>query len=322
MFKRIIDLTGVELGKLMRQRIFYIALFLIILVVVFSIFWEVSWNAPSGKTSSGGGEVENLEETAKPVEASRPDGGFGPLTRACMNGFGLATIFILICASLSISSEMTTGTIRMMLIRPVRRSEFFISKAFALIIVAMMIVLLIELLSFVLVDIVYGFSKVTNPTYGDVPFEQGELALMVRYTIYTFLLVILPFITTIFLGLLISTLVENVGVAIAAAILIYLIMDYFIISIFDNAGTYFFSYYDVFYLDQLSSLAKAYSGDSWAFSVLDQLLGFGTGEIKNSSLYLEKWLPMVAKSALVPIGYIILFSVPSLIVLKKKDILV
>jgi len=315
MVRRIKNLISVEFMKITRQRLFFIALFLITLTVVLSVLLEPS----EGKKSSS----EELGTTSETVQklAHRPDGGFGPLIRGCKNGFALAAIFILIFSALSIATETTSGTIRMVLTRPIRRSELFLAKALTLIIIAIIIILLIEILSFAISYLAYGLSHVTDATYPDTPFPQGAKVLMIRYTLYSFIMVAFPLIAIIFFGLFISSFVENVGIAIALAILIYLSFDYIIIGLFDKVAPYLFSYYHAFYLDRLYDLSGAIADSNWAFKVIDEWIGLGKGEIKTSALYPE-WQLMVIKSIIVPIGYIIVFTIPSLIILRRKDILV
>ena len=314
MFGRICNLIGVELTKLTRQRIFYAAILLIIITVALSVLLEPPQNKPGSDEELGG---------TTPVKAQiekRPDGGFGPLSKSCKNGFVLASILMLIFSALSISSETTTGTIRMILTRPIKRSELFFAKAIMLIMVAVFIVITIEVISLTLSYAAYGLNNVTYSAYPDTPFPEGARYLMIRYSLYSFVLIIFPLVAVIFFGLLISTLVENAGFAIALAILIYLSFDYVIIGLFDKQAPYFFSYYNNFYWDKLNDLSNTISNSAWAFNVLDELFWIGNGDIKTSSLYYE-WRFTVLRSIFVPICYVIVFSIPALFVLKRKDIL-
>jgi ABC-type transport system involved in multi-copper enzyme maturation permease subunit len=314
MIGRICNLIGVELTKLTRQRIFYTALILIIATVVLSVLLE----APEKK--SGHDEELSSSAAAKSQPAKRPDGGFGPLSKACKNGFILASILMLIFSSLSVSSETTTGTIRMILTRPIRRSELFFAKAITLIMVAVFIVIIIEVISVSLSYAAYGLNNITYAEYPDTPFQEGARGLMLRYSFYSFALTIFPLVAIIFFGLLVSTLVENAGFAVALAILIYLAFDYILIGLVDDLSPYFFFYYDNFYWDKLNDLANTISNSTGEFSVLDELLGFGNGDIKTAMRYHE-WLFTVLRSIIVPIAYVIIFSIPSLVILNKKDIL-
>src|SRR3989339_837337 len=180
MLSRIWSLTKIELFKFYRQRIFFISLVLVALVVALSVLME-------SVQASGKGPVN----------------GIGPLIAGCLNGFRLVTFLILVIGALLVASETTFGTIRTILIAPVRRSELVLAKAITVIILALFFTLLIETISFGLSWMVYGFRDITDPTFPEIiHLARSE---MLIYVLYTFLHILLPLVAIGLMGLFIST---------------------------------------------------------------------------------------------------------------------
>lgn len=307
MFSRITNLVGVELSKLVHQRIFYIALVFIILTVVISVFVE------SGPEKGVDEELPRTETTP-----GRADGGFVPLSNACINGFKLAIIFLLIFGSLSLSSESSSGTLRMVLIRPFQRGELLIAKALTLIIVVVIIMALVELLSLILVDSFYGLGPVVDPDYEYEPYVAQ--CVMSRYTLYSFILVLLPLVAIISLGLFFSTLIENTGLVVALTLLVYLTLDYFVIKLFPEIAPYLFPYYNTLYFNTLYDISYYQDlTEIWRFRVIDGWLGLIKNEFEGITDPVRQWV--IIKSIIIPLGYSILFFISSLFVFHKKDIL-
>ncbi|MFA5795171.1 MAG: ABC transporter permease [Candidatus Brocadiia bacterium] len=286
MILRIWRLIKIELFKLSRQRFTYIAVFIIILTVLGTIFLTKSETAVNS---------------------------FTLLSRALLNGLRIAALFILIIGCLSIASETTSGTIKTILISPIRRSELFLAKAVTLIITAVLITLLIELVSYTAVWLGFGFFDITDPTIKDyIHLQKSE---MLRYTLYTFIMVFLPVVSIAFFGLFISSLVENAGIAVAVGILFYLFIDYFIIGLLPQFAPYIFSYYLDYFPKTLADLSEGILGQMWKFTGIDYILG-----IKPQGDEIVDYLSLV-KTRIVPLGYVIIFIVVGLMAVRKKDII-
>lgn len=301
-------MVGVELSKLVHQRIFYIALVFIILTVGLSVFVE---SRPPDE-----GVDEDL--TQAEITQVRVDGGFVPLINACTNGFKIAIIFLLILGSLSLSSEASSGTLRMILIRPFRRSEFLIAKILTLIMVVIIIMALVKLLSLILVESLYGLGPVVEP------YQEYETcvakSVMSRYTLYSFILVLLPLVAVVSLGLFFSTLIENTGIVVAMTLLVYLTLDYFVIGLFPEIAPYLFPYYNTFYFNTLFDISFHRDlTDIWRFRVIDMALGLKVDE-PFAITPARQWI--IIKSIIIPVGYSIFFFISSLLIFRKKDILV
>ncbi len=275
--------------KITHQKLFYIALVLICLAVLGSIFADKIFTA-----------------------AEEPSAGFTVLTRASINGFKIGAIFLLIFGSLIIAGEMTMGTVKMTLIRPYHRSEWILAKALTLIILVLATMVLVELSGLFVVWQAYGFTDVADPVIKN--YVHLEKAVMLRYLVYSFVLVILPLISIALLGLFISTLLEHVGSAVALAILLYLALDYLVLGLFDNLAPYCFTYYLDWYLVTCQDLSQGILGEISKFQAIDGILGLETAGETDI-------IPLI-KSIAVPIGYSLIFGIASLVVFKRRDILV
>lgn len=286
MISRIWCLVKIELFKIVRQKLFYLAIAIILLTLIGSIFLSPSDNSINS---------------------------FTLLTRAVQNSFKIAAFFVLIMGCLSVSSETTAGTIKTILINPIRRSELFIAKALTIVIIAFTIALVIELLSFGLVWIAYGFSDITDPTiktYIHMPKSD-----MLRYTAYTFVLIFLPFACVGLFGLFISSFTDSAGIAVALGILLYLFIDYFIRALFPGLAPYLFSHYLDAYSAILADLSEGILGRINRFEAIDYLLG-----TKQPGEEIADYLSFVL-SRIVPLGYMILFFITGLVSLNRKEII-
>lgn len=286
MISRIWCLIKIELFKIAGQKLFYLAVAIILLTLIGSIFLS-----PSDSSINS----------------------FTLLTRAVQNSFKIAAFFVLILGCLSISSETTAGTIKTILINPIRRSELFIAKALAIVVIAFAVALLIELLSFSLVWITYGFSDIADPTIKT--YIHLAKADMLRFTAYTFALIFLPFACVGLFGLFISSFTDNAGIAVALGILFYLFLDYFIRALSPGLAPYLFSHYLDAYTAILSDLSEGVLGRINRFDAIDYLLGAkqpGEETVDYLSLLL---------SQIIPLGYMMLFFITGLWALNRKEII-
>lgn len=277
-----------ELLKLAYQRIFYIALAIIVLTLLGSIFL--------GRQ-----------------DGAAPPNSFTLLSRAIQNAFKITALFILILGCLSISSEVTGGTIKTILINPIRRSELFIGKVIAMVITALLLALLIEILSFGIVWLNFGFSDIADPAIKNyIHLHKSE---MLRYTGYTFVMIFLPLVSIGFFGIFISSLIENAGIAVASGILVYLFVDYFIIPVFPDIAPYLFNYYLDFHTRTLIDLSEGILGEIPRFTVIDYLLG-----IKKPGEETVDYM-LFFMTRIVPLSYVIVFFFSGLFLIKRKDII-
>ncbi len=288
MFSRIFRMALVETYKLTRQRLFYIALFLICLTVI-------------GSTCA-----DKIFYLSK-----EPGTGFTILGSALLNGFKIGAIALLIFGSLMVASEMTTGTIKTTLIRPYRRSEWWLAKALVMLLLVLFIILLVVIPALVISWQAYGFTDVTDPVIKD--YVHLEKVVMLRYFLYSCILVILPLIAIALMGLFISTLIEQVGSAVALAILLYLALEYLVLSFFDTLAPFCFTSYLDWYLITWRDLSQGILGEISKFQMIDQIFGLGTSN--------QISLAPLIRSIVVPLAYSLVFGIVSLVVFQRKDIM-
>jgi ABC-type transport system involved in multi-copper enzyme maturation permease subunit len=292
MITRVWTITKIELHKLSRQKIVYGGFFLVITVVVISVLAEKSL------------EGDSLS----------PVNGFGPLLSGGMNGFKMAAFIILVLGGLLFASETTFGTLKTILIAPVRRSDLILAKVLTVIISALILTLLIEFISFFLAWVIYGFAPVTDPTFSEmVHLSKKDMFI---YMAYAFLHIVLPLIAIGLMGLLISTLVENAGIAVAVSIVLYLVFDFLIIELFENLSSYLFNYYLNYYLAALKNISEGVMQEVWKFRALDLFFRIESEDsvMLNSARFIS-----VVKSIVIPVVYMIMFVVASIVAVKRKN---
>ncbi|MFH0889190.1 MAG: ABC transporter permease [Planctomycetota bacterium] len=289
MCSRIWTLTKIELYKLARQKFFYIAFFLVMAVVIVSVL----------------SELFSSDKTAQ-------INGFSTLILGCLNGFKISAFLILIMGSLLFASETTLGTIKTILVAPIRRSELIIAKVITVIILALLFTLLIESISFISSWTIYGFADITDPTFPDI--IHLSKSAMLLYIAYTFIHIILPLITIGLMGLFVSTFIENAGIAVAISIIVYLIMDTFIVGLFENLSTYLFNYYLNYYLATLKDISEGVLQEIWKFKVINSFFG-----IQQEDVFIDAPRKIeIIKSLIIPIVYSVIFVILSVITVNKK----
>jgi ABC-2 type transport system permease protein len=75
----------------------------------------------------------------------------------------MVTIFTIIVAGGSVAGEFSSGTIKLLLIRPVSRAKILLSKYIATLLYALLLIILLFITTFALGGIFFGFSGLENP---------------------------------------------------------------------------------------------------------------------------------------------------------------
>jgi ABC-2 type transport system permease protein len=99
-----------------------------------------------------------LDNNIPPLDASM----WGPINGLTGLVF-LITLFVVIVAGDSLAGEFSTGTIKLLLIRPASRLKIMLSKYFALIIFGLFLLLVLFLSCFMINGALYGFSGWSQP---------------------------------------------------------------------------------------------------------------------------------------------------------------
>lgn len=286
MFSRTWTLIKMEFYKLFKQKIFYISFAVVIIVVLLSVY---------------------LERSSKPAV-----NGFKPLMSGCINGFRLSAFLILIISSLLYASETTLGTIKTILVAPFRRTELILAKTLTVVILAVLFVLVVEAISYLSVLALYKFSNITDPTFPEIiHLPKSEMFL---YILYSFVHIVLPMIAIGLLGLFVSTLVENSGIAVAISIIVYLILDTFVEGMYENISTFLFNHYLNYYLGTCRDITEGVLDEIWKFEVINRFFVSQKQNIQLDSVRIFE----VVKSITIPIGSSIIFLTLSIISVNKK----
>ncbi|MCB9833124.1 MAG: ABC transporter permease subunit [Planctomycetes bacterium] len=136
------------------------------------------------------------------------------------------TAFVaMILGSLAVNHEVGAGSMRALLLRPVRRREIVLAKALLLAVFALLSGLTALFAAWAFTATVSDFGAVMITIEGLEPREVIPAAEMAELTRKLGLATLLPLLTAACFGLLISVLLESEGSAVATAIVGYLAMQ-------------------------------------------------------------------------------------------------
>lgn len=133
------------------------------------------------------------------------------------NAVILISIFTIIVVSTSIASEFDTGTIKLLLIRPIYRTEILLSKYIASILFAIFCLIVLFIFSWLLGGILFGFGGATEAhlTYADGVVHQTSWTLAI---LKSYLLNGVSLIMMVTVAGLIAAAFRNSGLAIGLSI--------------------------------------------------------------------------------------------------------
>ncbi|MBI2920242.1 MAG: ABC transporter permease [Planctomycetes bacterium] len=229
--RRVWRLVRFELAKLFRQKLPY--------VVLFPIFAAVALVILHGMDVGEARENPMLRN------------GFEYLTASCLWALRLVSVFAVVLASLSLSSEASFGTYRMVLVRPVTRTDVFVSKVLVVAIIVAALFILTVLVSWGLLHLVHGFwrdghymSPLTDGKFTlmgeEVLTDPNRTKAVLQADFFRALrLSFLPLLASGFFGLLISSIFDNTGAAVGLA-MFFAIFLYGFASVERTAGRYVF----------------------------------------------------------------------------------
>lgn len=230
---RVIRLTRVELMKLVLHPFFPIALVILAAVTILGA-WAFE---PKTTVWSGPHALLLFALGAKA-------------------GLKIASFLLVIFGSLSFAGEFDKGTVRLLLTRPVTRTELFIAKSLAGLALAAFYFAVVMALS-------YGFGCLR----GDLgPVWDGEQGLVLStaegisaHAAKAVRMSVAGVLAAVFLGIAVSTFVESSGFAVAIALTLYIGVDLGLGLVRDDQTRYFFSWYPSYAFDTLRSFAEGSS---------------------------------------------------------------
>ncbi len=169
-------------------------------------------------------------------------------------GLKLATFMMLVFGSLMFAGEFDRGTIKVLLTRPVTRTDVFVAKALALV-----------LLSCLFIGIVLYVSAARacmrgelGPVWDDASYTTSvSHATLMAHTRKAVAMSIAAVVAAGFLGLLISNCTESSGFAVAITLTLFFVVDEVAVRMFhdDQVRRLFFNHYPTYAFDVLRDYA-------------------------------------------------------------------
>ncbi len=208
-------------------------------------------------------------------------------------GLKIATFFIIVFAAMMFAGEFDRGTIKNLLTRPVTRTDFFAAKCVTVLGLVLILYLFILCVSWAGALARGDLGPVWDDEQYLVHRSADEIAGHAEKAI---LMSFPPFLTAAFLGLLVSNWTESSGYAVAIALVLYLLADFFVGMLGVHAQRQTFFYYAPYALEKLKDYAEGRSA-LW------------NSEIDKGLLYLK-----------VPLIYVAAFLPPAYVVFRFRDI--
>ncbi len=171
-------------------------------------------------------------------------------------GLKLATFVLLVFSSMMFAGEFDRGTIKNLLTRPVTRADLFIAKALT--------TLLLGLFLYGFVFLSAALGALGRGELGPV-WDEGQYVIMrsgpeiLQHVRKAVLAGLLPFLAAGFLGILVSTLVESSGFAVAVTLILYVFGDVVTGMLGERHQQKVFLYYAPYVLEKLRLFAEGSS---------------------------------------------------------------
>lgn len=188
MVGRIKNLVQNEIYKMMHQKFVYLSIICLIAVVIISVI-GLDYLLPEN-SNLGSGYLFFLISSRTAISM-------------------IGTLLILIFSSMLISNETSFGTIQMMLVNPISRLEFFLAKIITGMIFSVLLIIIIILTAFLVGKVAFGYGIYAER--GIIVFTQWQI---LSNFLYCFLILLFPLFSFCCYGLLISIIINNVGLAI------------------------------------------------------------------------------------------------------------
>jgi ABC-2 type transport system permease protein len=206
MLERIISLTRVELYKISKQKYSYLlVLFIIFNAALVGLGSRIFPAIMAAFRGEGGAQFDGY--TFASIIAS------GTFSSA-----GAGTIAMLAFSGSMVASETESGTIKNILVRPVKRHHVILSKALALFIYCLVIVAVTATLSVAAGALSYGMNDISIQETGEVFRTRFEMFTNLGIS---FVMDLFSIYTVGCMGLLLSVLINNTGWAVITALVFY-----------------------------------------------------------------------------------------------------
>lgn len=232
---------------------------------------------------------QSILETAQELTGKNKDrfkNAWSTLANSSSRGLLLSYVFFIVIAGTSMAEEAQYGTLKSVLIRPYKRSEFILAKALSLSLFVLLVVLILALSGFVAGTVIGQYGDITDPDYQS--YVVSSAAEMSKASVQAYLLLIPPLFATIAYALFMSTIIEQPGYAVGVAIGASLIL-FALGSIDQRLGSLIFVNQLTMPLGRLEDLGLGYSGSE----LKGREMAFNVGSSVLSSLVfygLSIWL--------------------------------
>lgn len=237
MIGRVLRLVRFEWQKLFARRFTWIALAIVALAAALSPAAGQILQTAEQLTKQRGGEVEALS-------------GWAALAGGMLFGTRVATFVLLILAGSTIGEEAQQGTLKTLLLRPVRRIEVLLAKKIALSLFAVLLL--------VVMGAAAGLAA-SRYEFGSLVAQGGKDApTLARYTAGAFALTIPSLLTIVAFGLLFSCAIDHPGQGTGASIGGYFVLSA-LAGLFTKIEPWVFARYVGLHFEKLSDMGAGVS---------------------------------------------------------------
>jgi ABC-2 type transport system permease protein len=250
---RFAALVAFEVRKLAARRLPLIAFALIVLVAL-----AAPW-------------VGHVVDTASSLAQGkgRPEDRFGNGWSALTSGVGTARLFLviatLVLSGSTLAEEWSQGTIKALLVRPVRRIELLLAKTLVMWGFACSALVVAVVAAGIGGELTQGLYDVTDPFFPERP-AKYLFGLMLDYTLLATLMTMPALLAMTTMGLLFSTVFDHPGHATGAAVGALFVLTSAAGLMSDESRAFVFVTHLSGPFDTLDGLAQQFSGVIQAFS--------------------------------------------------------
>jgi ABC-2 type transport system permease protein len=266
-----------------------------LLVLAGALVGPIDYAAERGHQSAGApAAVTHTFGAAPPPAATAESGvnGFYALASSGRAGLVLAAILLLTFSAVQISGEATGGTLRLLLARPISRTDLLLGRAATLFLTSVLLVVVVAVTGWLAGLLTGGYGDVRDAQYGTVDYTAGQLTSVSLVVLAVSPLVL--FAVACF-GLFLSVLCDSSATAVTLAVLLGLVGFSLDLILIGPASTLNFL--------------------TWVDRPIAVLMSLSLGH-SDFGLRLDWALPAVA----VPLGTALTFLVAAGIIFRRRDI--
>ena len=161
----------------------------------------------------------------------------------------MLVLIILVASCISLSEEISSGTVKLILTRSVKRCDFVLGKFLTLTFISTVLLILLYMLGFALGHIFGGLNVLKEGEY--LLYSSRELT---KDFVISMFFTIPPMISLIALGFFVSVLIKGAGGAVGTGIVVYFFLN--ILSQFDPIQDFLFTKYLSLPMDNVTKLVE------------------------------------------------------------------